>query len=169
MFRRSLPGLCALLATCLVVVGAGPLAAQTPTRQITFQTALETFFVGHTALVTVAEIGAAGASSNLRIDLFDDHDVRVGTAVGVLGRAAPVRLELVVPASSTSSQRRQLRASVTLTQPDGNGSIPTFTFEELDINDLRAIPKISCGKPQHSQDPVFDCPGAVITDLILGS
>jgi len=149
-------GLVALLATA-----SG--AAQESGRvvQTRMDSGLFTVFTGpdRSVLVTVAELGAPGVQSNVRIVLLDAQDRVVFINEGVLERGRPVRLELPL---NGFERRVQLRASLRivgtqLTQP-------AVTVEEVNANSLTIEPRIFCGAPAPGLDPVEpNCPPLRIT------
>ena len=112
---------------------------------------LHSFFDGHSALLTVSEIGTGKSlsivttpSSLVTIEFRDDTDRQVASVTGWLTHGRPVRLEMPVQAAAGLAQ---FRATVTIAGPANGSSVPMAVLEDLDPAS-RTIGRIIGGSPQ---------------------
>ena len=155
---------CLLIAVLVPAIGR----AEESTRTTVMRSGLHSFFNGHSALLTVSEIGTGKSSSFLTtagplplvtIEFRDDTDRQVGVFTGWLAHGKPVRLEMPIQAAVGLAQ---VRATVTIVGPANGSSVPMAVWEDLDLAS-RTIGRIIGGSPQSSGpfDPKpfsYDCP-----------
>jgi hypothetical protein len=166
---------CARLAIICVCVVA-PAVAQTTTaatRKLNLKSALISVPAGHHLLLTTSEIGAAGATSRVTIELRDQTNRVVATTRGTLTIASPVQIELAVP---KDRPRTLVRAIVTVTGPDGQGSMPMAVIEDFDPEASTIEHRMACGRPTPAAEgppsrpdgAQMICEGWLVDDLVTG-
>jgi hypothetical protein len=155
--------LLACVATVLTGVAMAPsVGAQANLRTTEISTGLNTFIGGRLALLTVAETGPAGSSSNVTLSLYDEKDRLLARKVGVVSRARPVALEFTLP---TSPKRVKLRGSVQFVMEDGGSSDPAAGLESFDPFNLTIEPRVFCAPGSGRTDPETLCPGWAVTSV----
>jgi hypothetical protein len=167
---RSIARRAAILAGAVVWLGASaPSHAQFRTLPgIMMKTGLMAFIPGgnRSVLVTVTELGARGAQSNVSITFFDAEDRVIATSNAILKRAQPVIAELPL---DPDGRLLQIRCAVSVAGPPGRGSVPVLVIESIDPGSFTIEPRVSCAPPASREGPVTPmCPGVVVTDITIG-
>lgn len=155
----------ACVALCLAALSVGTIAQEVP-RTTVLTTGLHSFYRGHVARTTVAEIGARTATSRVRIDYRDDSDRLIARKEGVLSRTVPVRLDLEL---AGDVDLVQVRVVITIIGNRGDLRIPVATLEDLDPLSLSVEPRVFCSPVGHdSAQTVSNCPGWAVTNFTPG-
>ena len=125
---------------------------------ILMKSALHSIPPEHWLVVTAAEVGAATAQSEVTIEARDASDQRRGLTTGVLLANRPVRLRVAIPAGAGL---QQLRAIVKISPlPNGLGSEPIVSMEDVDGQSLKIETKPPCAPPPGSESGVIgNCDG----------
>ena len=165
---RSL-GFRRVLATCAMILAAASAAgAQELLTGFQIDTGLLTFFTGanRSVAISVTELGARTAASDVRITLFDETNRVVFRHDGVLRRDSPVLVDVPL---NFSQRRLRLRASVRIVGPAGRNSAPVLVIESADELSLAIEERISCAPPADREGPVTPyCDGSRVQNITIG-
>lgn len=172
MTRRSdtggRAGRCMRSAALVICLAASALSAGTgaqPATGVRLKSDRLSFFAGHVVRTTVSEVGAATASSRVRIVLLNDADRVVARTEGVLTGTSPVRLDLVLPRNAGLVQ---LRVDITIIG-DADLSTPVTTVEDLDGDSQTVGQRIACGPAGRQEGAqTYCCEGLVATNTATG-
>lgn len=142
-----------------LVSSAGHAQTTTGTFTAVVRSGLHSFTERHTAFITIAEVGATKAVSNVSVELRDDADRLVAAVNGVLRRAEPVRLRAPV---LTGQGFVQLRAIIRIDTFVGSGSVPIATVEDIGPDSFVARIGV-CGPLGQAGGGQEMCPGWSLT------
>lgn len=151
----------ALVLGLAMTAASSGIAAQSPADTRLLGSGLHTFTQKHTARVTVADIGTSPVTSRVTIELRDARNQVLASIAGALRPGQPVQLDFPI-----SDVLIQLRATVSIVSFSA-AIRPTTTFEDIDVDSLRVIPKVYCSGPASGRDsPQAFCPGWDVTSFV---
>lgn len=170
MYPRGFPGHRSLLAcTILSLLATSPSDAQPRTLTgVQVETGLLSFFTGdrRAVKVTVTEVGARTAESQVLIVYRNASGRVVARDEGTLRRTGPVTFELPL---DMGEPLVQLRASISIVGPSGRQSAPVVVLEDIDHGSFAIEQRISCAPPASREGPVTPyCPDVVVTSITIG-
>jgi hypothetical protein len=157
--------LLACVVAALLITPGG--SAQT-TEGIKLTSGDMTFMNGNSTMrVTISDTGNHRGQATAHIKIFDSSNHLITESDDLpLGPGRPARLDL-----SLSHFDRPFQAHVVITITSVTGAAPVATVEDVDVDNLRAIPKGVCSGPNDSRyGPVTSCggcPGFTITSFAV--
>jgi hypothetical protein len=117
--------------------------------------------------VTVTDAGNHRGSAIAHIKIYDSGNRLLGESGDLtLTPGHPALLDLPL----TGFKEPIVQAHVVITITSVTGAAPVATVEDVDVDTLRVVPKVSCSGPNDSRfGPVTSCggcPGFVITSFV---